>query len=548
MTGWLRVNGLSVTDVNPRTATAHGTAAQMATTFGTQLENYRIGTATYHAQTTTVTAPAAVAPDILTVNGLDNLPAKAGKPGTAKDVATAGATKASAPKAVATKAVPAKPGTTATPPANPCPAYLGQTPATDLPAAYGRPVQWAPCGYTPQAVRDAYGVTGTGLNGKGVTVGIIGVSYETKAMADADRFSAEHGEPQFAPGQFTAYVPDNAGTSPSGGEFTMDIEAAHAMAPAADIAYVVAPGNHDGHPVLDAMTRIVDEHLADVVSGSVLLGKGLPGLTAGSIAPYEQAFQQAAVEGITVNFASGDSGSESYDGALHVAYPAASPWVTAVGGTTLATGPGNQYAWETGWATDAATLSDDGTQWTPAPPGDPSGASGGGNSSGFTQPGYQRGIVPPVMAGSTPARTVPDVAALADPSLGLLYGHTAVDIKGNLAYTTENGGGTSLSSPLFAGVEALIVQAHHGPIGFANPALYARYRAGDFRPILDNPASTPDTKSFATVEQAVVGGGTWVQLTTPGQYADSDLTFGPGYNLVTGLGSPTRGLIDSFRF
>ncbi|SEP41959.1 hypothetical protein [Amycolatopsis saalfeldensis] len=348
-------------------------------------------------------------------------------------------------------------------------------------------------------MRDAYGVTGTGLDGKGVTVGIIGLDDETNAPADADRFSAEHGEPPFAPGQFTTYVPENAGTSPAGGEFTMDIEAAHAMAPAADIAYVVAPGKHDGHPVLDAMTRIVDEHLADVVSGSVLVGTGLPGLTAGSIAPYEQA---------------------------------------AVGGTTLATGPGNRYAWETGWANDASALSDDGTQWTPAPPGDQDG-------SGFPQPGYQRGTVPPDMAGSPPSRTVPDVAALADPSLGLRYGHTSFDIKGNLVYSTTNGGGTSLASPLFAGVEALMAQAHHGPIGFANPALYARHQ--DFHHMLDNPVNTPNTKSFATVEQAVAGGGTWVQLTTPGQYADSDLTSGPGYTMVTGLGSPTRALLDSFR-
>lgn len=102
-----------------------------------------------------------------------------------------------------------------------------------------------------------------------------------------------------------------------------------------------------------------------------------------------------------------------------------------------------------------------------------------------------------------------------------------------------NGGGTSLSSPAFAGVEALLVQ-EHGPLGFANPALYARLRSA-YHAIADNPAGTPDTVAFAVVSRG------FVDLITPGQYADANLTYAPGYDTVTGLGSPTRQLIESFR-
>ena len=412
----------------------------------------------------------------------------------------------------------------------------GDTPATELPPAYGHPVQWAPCGYTPKQVRDAYGVTGTGLTGQCVTIGIIGVSNEVNALADANRFAAEHGEPTFAPGQFTAYVPPDAGTSEASGEFAMDIQAAHAMAPAANIAYVVGSGATWGDGVLDAIARIVDEHLADVVSGSILVGY-TPGAAPEAVAAYERAFQEAAVEGITFTFATGDSGGGLIDGVKTVEYPPSSPWVTAVGGTTLAIGPRNRYLWEIVWATDNTDLSEDGTHWEPEPPGYQGKASSGGTSTVFPQPAYQHGVVPAGFAGTPPMRTIPDVSALADPDLGLRIGATQYDFDGNLGYTEDNGGGTSLSSPLFAGIEALIVQ-EHGPLGFANPALYARR---DYHRINDNPAGTPNTIAFAVNKRG------YVTLITPGLYAGSNLVFAPGYNTATGLGSPTRALIDSFR-
>lgn len=523
VTAWLRGTGLSIDRASSRGVAVRGTVAQAATAFGTRFANYDFGGLPYRVTMDPITVPADVAADVLAVTGLT-----AGKPGKPTSSGSAQGDGTLTPDEAARRADT---------PTKPCPAHFGDTPATDLPPAYGRPAQWAPCGYTPKQVRDAYGITGTGLTGKGVTIGIIGSTYEVNALADANRFAAEHGEPAFAPGQFTAHVAPGAGTSEASGEFAMDIQAAHAMAPEANIAYVVGSATTWGDPVLDAIATVVDQRLADVVSGSFSVGY-TPGRAPDAIAAYERLFQEAAVEGITFTFAGGDSGGSVVDGGRTVEYPASSPWVTAVGGTTLAIGPQNRYLWEVVWATEYTELSADGTRWQVEPPGYQSKATGGGTSTVFGQPSYQRDVVPASFAGTPPMRTVPDVSALADPDLGLLTGMTQYDLDGNLGYVEESSGGTSLASPLFAGVGALIAQVR-GPLGFANPALYARHHK--FHRIHDNPVGTPDTIAFAVSSRG------FVKLVTPGQYENADLEFAPGYNTATGLGSPTRKLIDSFR-
>ncbi len=524
VTAWLRGTGLSIDVAGSRGVVVHGTVAQAASAFGTRFANYTAPSwgRVFRAAVDPITVPAAVAADVLAVTGLTS----GGKPG-----------KPDGPPPAEGTLAPDKVTSRADTPSSPCPAYFGDTPATALPPAYGHPVQWAPCGYTPKQVRDAYGITGTGLTGKGVTIGIVGSTYAVNALADANRFAAEHGEPTFAPGQFTAYVAPGAGTSEASGEFGMDIQAAHAMAPEANIAYVVGSSAIWGDRVLDGIGTIVEQRLADVVSGSITVGY-TPGSAPDAIAAYERLFQEAAVEGITIDFASGDSGGGLLDGVREVDYPASSPWVTGVGGTTLAIGPRNRYQGEVVWATESTDLSADGTHWEYEPPGYQGGATGGGTSTVFGQPFYQHDVVPATFAGTPPMRTVPDVSALADPDLGLLIGTTGYDLSGNLGYTEGNGGGTSLASPLFAGIEALLVQVH-GPLGFANPALYTRHHK--FHRIHDNPAGTPHTIAFAVSRRGQV------TLVTPGQYANANLEFAPGYNTATGLGSPTRELIDSFR-
>ena len=135
------------------------------------------------------------------------------------------------------------------------------------------------------------------------------------------------------------------------------------MAPGADIAYVGADCGNDPAPLLDALTRIVDRHLADIVSDSWFLGTEAQ-LTPDIVTAFQQVFEQGAIEGIGFYFSSGDSGDWSAQTPDHqpaVQFPASDPWVTSVGGTSLAVGRDRQYEWETGAGSDLAPLSAGGT-------------------------------------------------------------------------------------------------------------------------------------------------------------------------------------------
>ena len=209
-------------------------------------------------------------------------------------------------------------------------------------------------------------------------------------------------------------------------------------------------------------------------------------------ATYDLIFQVGALEGIGFMFSSGDSGYEGpgEDAASpqdQVDYPTSSPYVTSVGGTSLAIGKSNNYQWETSWGTllDPLVHTKHGKKWQYTPPGKyPSGydgSSGGGVSTVYSQPSYQAGVVPASLAtklpngttSSTPMRVVPDVSALADPSTGILVGQTTLQPNGtSYAFSLSRIGGTSVACPVFAGIDADAQQAAGGPLGFANPGIY----------------------------------------------------------------------------
>ena len=117
--------------------------------------------------------------------------------------------------------------------------------------------------------------------------------------------------------------------------------------------------------------------------------------------------------------------------------------------------------------------------WTPDPPGTYLYGGGGGVSRTFPQPFYQKGVVPSSISryfGGAPGRAVPDVAAIGDPNTGMLVGQTQTFPDGSVKYSEYRIGGTSLASPVTAGIEALSDQAAGQPHGFANPAIYELYQ------------------------------------------------------------------------
>ena len=171
------------------------------------------------------------------------------------------------------------------------------------------------------------------------------------------------------------------------------------------------------------------------------------GLSTNFVNAVDQALQDAAVQGVTVCIASGDTGTDSMvgDGKAHVQFPGSDPWVLCCGGTTLGDVDGisfEEYVWN-----------------------DDTGATGGGVSDFFALPSYQDGAGVPLSVNDGHAgRGVPDVAANASPNSGYPMFADGQGFVGN---------GTSASAPLYAGLIAVINAALGEPVGFLNPLLYS---------------------------------------------------------------------------
>ena len=388
---------------------------------------------------------------------------------------------------------------------------------------------WSVRGHTPAQIKGAYGI-GNQYDGAGQTVAIIDAYASPTILQDVNHWSVNRGLPTMGGSQFQQVVapgtyrrPQNKKQDPQGwyGEETLDVEAVHGMAPAANIVYVGAPNNYQD---LDAaMNHVVDRRLAQIVTNSYGFST-TELLPPGYVKPMEDTLVQAAAEGIGVYFSSGDNGDESSTfGFPTTDWPASSPWVTAVGGTSLGVTQNNTRAVETGWGTstyscDQTTLACTRDGWLYG--------SGGGVSVVFAKPWYQSDL-------NISGRGVPDVAAVGDPNTGYLVGQTQTFPDG-VYYDEYRIGGTSLSSPLFAGLMALADQKAGAPLGFANPLFY------------ENPQAFTDVTSVKTAvaRRNFVNGvdgtdGTADFLRTFDDYSGSTSQHtGPGWDNVTGLGVP----------
>jgi subtilase family serine protease len=529
--GWLRRSGLAVTHDDGFVISAVGPAARAEAALAAGLAlSHPAGSVEQVVPSRALSAPAAVAGAITTIRVSPAVvplsPHQSLKP--------------------AASAVPgARPG--ATPAARypeRCSAYYGQKKATRMPRAYGRTITWAPCGYQPAQLRDAYGAARAGLTGARASVAIISETSDPTALRDANRWARQRHFPPFARGQFSAHV----ARDPGGGatiEDAMDIEAVHGMAPAARVDYVVGNGHITGDVLLDGLDTVVQHRMADVVTSSWY--EGFMPVPRSMISSWEGVLRRAAVEGITVNVASGDFGD-----LLPLQYPGSDPWVTSVGGTSLAIGARGRYLWETGWDSYETGLSASGRSWRPAPPGSPAGGSTGGVSRRFAEPGYQRGVVSGNIWHGKRMRTVPDVSALADWNLGYKIGLTVPVGSGrHTRFEDQVNGGTSLSSPLFAGLEADLIQGRGGSrLGFANPLLYAHANTAAFRDITSDPQGRGFTEAVIYGPfHYVLPAGTEMPptLSTMGQCGSHrKRRCRPGYDMVTGLGSPGLAFFRAF--
>ncbi|MGA3008473.1 MAG: choice-of-anchor tandem repeat GloVer-containing protein [Opitutaceae bacterium] len=316
-------------------------------------------------------------------------------------------------------------------------------------------------GFTPQQMRHAYGFDQLGATGAGQIIAIVDAYGDPTVQIDMDTFCAALNIPSTA-----VLVFNPQGTPAENDDWAMetalDVEWAHAIAPGATIVLVEAKSD-------------ADADLYAAVDYAVSLGATQVSMSWGGSEYSTETTSDFHfnVPGVTFFASSGDDGAG-------VIYPAASPYVVGVGGTTLALDSSGNYSSEKAWSNSSTN---------------PASGSGGGVSAYEAVPAYQSGW----WSGS--GRGVPDVAYDADPATG-------VPVYQSYFLWFEVGG-TSMGAPQWAALCALANSLRPQPLSSAPGVFY----------------------SLATANYA----GYYHDITSGSNGAYSA---GPGYDLVTGLGSP----------
>ncbi len=322
-------------------------------------------------------------------------------------------------------------------------------------------------GHNPVEFSSIYGGTGVATAAT-IPVGIFTEGDPSPSATDLNTFTANNGLATIP----TSIVKTNGGgTDTSGqGEWSMDSQAIVGMGggQVASITFYTAPTLSDSD-MTDNFNTIVTANAVKVINVSIG-GCETGAQESGTAAAVDQILTTGVAQGQTFTISTGDSGAdECGNGGTTPSWPANSPYVVAVAGTTLDASTGANAAWnsETVW------------------PG-----SGGSASLYEPKPSYQALLVPGNFRG------VADVTFDADPNTGALV---------TIGSGTEQIGGTSLSAPIFAGMWARVLAVKGTDFGFANPYLYA-LPASDFHDITEgsNGISAGPGYDFASGRGSVI--------------------------------------------
>ncbi len=370
------------------------------------------------------------------------------------------------------------------------------------------PADWA-------TIYDLNSLYSAGTKGTGTSIAIVGRSNIN--VSDVTQFRAASGLTANNP--TVILVGANPGlVSGDQDESTLDVEWSGAVAPAASVKFVVGESTQTTDGIDLAAQYIVNHMTAPVVSTSYGSCEQDMGTT--ELAFYNALWQQAASQGMSAFVSSGDSGASGCDSGSATGGTkkgvnglCSSPYSTCVGGTEFNDGSNAAVYW------NAANTASYGSalSYIPEEVWNESGsnggaglwASGGGGSLVYSEPSWQKTV-----SGTSAAngmRAVPDVAMTA-------AGHDGYIIYENGSFWAISG--TSASSPSFAGVMALLVQAKGGAgQGNANAGLYPLVNAAHspFHVTPSGNNSVPGVAGFTA------SGGT--------------------YNLATGLGSVDGALL-----
>ena len=411
------------------------------------------------------------------------------------------------------------------------------------------------CGYDATQLRAHYRLTGPvsrGLDGSGQTIGIVVAYGSPFIVSDVNTYSSILNLPQLGASNFKLIAPlgstmtyDSAWST----ETTIDVSMVHAIAPGAKIVLLVAPSNAT-EDLLNTFEYAVEHQLADVVSMS--FGEPEFGSDGSDEEAWGLATAEAAAYGMSVNVSSGDYGDNGTGTPLGApSTPADSAYVTAVGGTTLAL-PTAEGRRDVGWGWQSTFPNTNRLVKTKLQvgAGEAVGA-GGGESVYFGKPFWQDAL-------PGQGRQTPDIAAIADPLTGADLVLTVED-GDYLVQVVTVAGGTSVASPVFAGMSALANQRAGERIGQVAPLLPALPGSAitDIVPLTSQdpkmtavlrgkPLSTPDVTPDALallpegvddIEQIFVVRPI-LSMTIFTYGLDTSLTTTIGWDNVTGYGEP----------
>ncbi len=388
-------------------------------------------------------------------------------------------------------------------------------------------------------IYDVKALYNAGFTGSGQNLVVVGQSEILASDVDAFRSAAG----LTAKDPTLTLVPDSgtAVETKDGDEeeSDLDVEWSGAIAKAASINFVYV-GNNQNYSVFDALTYAIDNDLAPVLS--ISYGACEAQWSSSDVSTLTAAFEQANAQGQTIVAASGDNGAADCDepanansvvtsamDGLAVDLPAASPYVTGVGGTEFfgdVSSPGTYWQSSNNSTNGSAISYIPETSWNDTDTTTPSNglsASGGGKSTLFSKPSWQTGTGVPADG----ARDVPDVALNASPDHdGYLYCSQGSCTNGFVDGSNQPtvAGGTSFGAPTFSALLTLINQElGSSGQGNINPSLYSLAAS--------TPAAFHDITTGNNEVPCTAGS------TDCGSSGRIGYVAGTGYDQVTGLGS-----------
>ncbi len=345
--------------------------------------------------------------------------------------------------------------------------------------------------YNPQTYWRAYDTTHTSW-GSNTSIAIMAEGDVSPVIPDLRTFEAAMSLPQ---AKVTVVQVGLASTDTAGvDEWDLDTQYTTGMAGKVKNLYIYDTTSLTDQDTTLEFNRWATDNLAQVGNASFGICEFFPYLD-GTMVADDQIFLEAAAQGQTMFSSTGDTGSFCSvgtpnglpAGAPFVGYPATSPYVIGVGGTTLLTNANGTYNGEVAWY-----------------------AGGGGFSQFEYSPYWQASVVPTNDGLPATFRAIPDFSMDADPNTGAI-----VYVGGQVTYI----GGTSLSSPLAAGAWARLQTSYGNTLGFAAPRLYAGYPAVG---TLGNPSGLTE-KEDGFNDVLTGANGLYTSL--------------PGYDFTTGMGT-----------